>query len=86
MNLRDCPLGCELRIDCAALGSEAVLRLGELGLRSGTVVSVLQRAGFGGRVVLCGRQRFAIDAATAAALTGTRVGAAPAPVPSAQAA
>jgi ferrous iron transport protein A len=75
VNLRDCPLGCALRLDAMCLAAADELRLRELGLREGAVVSVVQRAGFGGRVVACGYQRFALDGVTAAALTGQAVAA-----------
>ncbi len=39
-------------------------RLRELGLRPGARVTVLQRTAFGGRVVLLGQRRIALDAAT----------------------
>jgi ferrous iron transport protein A len=65
-----------MRLDDAALDGPARLRMREIGLRPGAVVRVVQCAGFGGRVVACGHQRFALDAATAAALRGTRLTAA----------
>lgn len=44
------------------------LRVGELGLRPGTVVQVTHRAAFGGRVIAVGADRFAVDPATCASI------------------
>jgi ferrous iron transport protein A len=65
-----------VRLDDAALDDAARLRMCEIGLRPGAVVRVVQCAAFGGRVIACGHQRFALDAATAAALRGTQLTAA----------
>lgn len=43
-------------------------RLRELGLRPGASVTVGQRTAGGGRVVICGTARYAIDAATLRAI------------------
>jgi Fe2+ transport system protein FeoA len=44
------------------------LRMGELGLRSGTVVSVVHHGGATGRVVSIGGDRFALDLAACRAV------------------
>jgi ferrous iron transport protein A len=68
VKLAECPVGATLRLVGDALDPRDGLRLRELGLREGCLICVEQRAGFGGRVVRCGAQRFALDAATAKAL------------------
>ena len=69
MNLATCPLGKTLTIDSVCdLAPEVAFRLEELRIRPGCEVCVLQRGGFGGRVISAGQQRFAVDAVTARAL------------------
>ncbi len=65
MRLSDAPIGVELRLGASRLDDGATLRLSELGLRSGTVIRVLQRAGFDGRLIAVGSARLALDGRTA---------------------
>lgn len=49
-----------------ALDDRHAFRLAELGIRPGMTVRVVQRTGFGGRVLACGTARIALDRDTAA--------------------
>ncbi len=64
MNLAQWPVAAEGRVVAVDLDQSVRLRLGELGLRPGSVLRVTHRAAFGGRVVAIGADRFAVDAAT----------------------
>ncbi|MDR3107289.1 MAG: ferrous iron transport protein A [Bifidobacteriaceae bacterium] len=66
MKLTEAPLGALLRVERATLDAKTTLRLGEIGLRTGCLVCVMQRTVFGGTVVVCGGHRLALDKATAA--------------------
>lgn len=56
--------GSRARVVDVSLPDPDRLRLAELGLAEGTVLSVVQRAAFGGRVVALGASRLALDAGT----------------------
>lgn len=64
MNLGQWPVATQCRVVAVDLDQSMRLRLGELGLRPGSVLSVTHLAAFGGRVVAVGADRFAVDAAT----------------------
>ena len=66
MRLSDAPLATPLVL--TGLGIGDALRMRELGLRVGAVLEVVQRAGFGGRVLTLGPTRIALDHVTCAAL------------------
>lgn len=68
MNLAQVPPGKHVVLSSfredARTSPEAGSRLRELGLRPGAGMTVAQCTPFGGRVVLVGRRRVALDAAT----------------------
>ncbi|MBD7981314.1 MULTISPECIES: FeoA family protein [Oerskovia] len=68
MNLAEVPPGTRVVLTSARAGARLTptsdVRLRELGLRPGADVTVALRTPFGGRVVLVGRRRIALDAAT----------------------
>ncbi|MBM6699276.1 ferrous iron transport protein A [Bifidobacterium pullorum subsp. saeculare] len=66
--LRDCPLRADLVVTGIDLDERHRFRLLELGLRVGTVLRVVQRGNFGGRVVARGSERIALDGGTARAI------------------
>ncbi|NEG69337.1 FeoA family protein [Bifidobacterium choloepi] len=68
LTVRTAPLGVDVVIESIGLDERHRFRMLELGLRSGTVVRVIQKANFGGRVVAKGYERIAIDGKTAAAI------------------
>lgn len=69
MRLSQAPLGTPLVLTTFGIGDP--LRMRELGLRTGAVLEVVQRAGFGGRVLTIGPTRIALDHVTCAALDVT---------------
>lgn len=73
MQLDRSALGVDLEViavDLGALGRGPALgRLGELGLRVGASVRVVQRGAFGGHVLAIGSSRLAIDQACAARIS-----------------
>ena len=73
MDLVDLPVGATARIASVDVGADAdvTFRLGELGLRPGATVRVLNRAAFGGRVLALGTPG---ASASRAATTGMRLG------------
>ncbi|MDN4472354.1 FeoA family protein [Demequina zhanjiangensis] len=66
MTLAELPRGARARIRAVSAESDTALRLREMGLRPGTLVSVVGIAAAGARIVAIGAARIAIDAATAA--------------------
>ncbi len=54
------------RVSGVLLPPDVTTRLGDLGLRPGIVVTLLQNQGSGGTLVACGDARVALDADTAA--------------------
>ncbi|MCH4209737.1 FeoA family protein [Bifidobacterium sp.] len=64
-SLRTCPLGVEIEICKVDLTLRNRFRLSELGFREHERMRVIQKAGFGGRVVAHGTERIALDGATA---------------------
>jgi Fe2+ transport system protein FeoA len=68
MNLAEVPPGARVVLSSvreeAGAAPGAAQRLRELGLRPGAGMTVALRTPFGGRVVLVGRRRIALDAAT----------------------
>ncbi|MCI1713340.1 FeoA family protein [Bifidobacterium tibiigranuli] len=64
-SLRTCPLGVEIEICKVDLTLHNRFRLNELGFREHERMRVIQKAGFGGRVVAHGSERIALDGATA---------------------
>jgi Fe2+ transport system protein FeoA len=58
-------------IEAVAADSSEALRLAELGLRPGRLIRVVNKAGFGGRLVCCGQQRLSLDREAANALSGS---------------
>lgn len=58
------PLGSTVVLATPRLGTAAIRRLGELGLRSGTEVVILHRTAGRGRVIATGTTRIALDRAT----------------------
>lgn len=61
-------LGVPRRLAAVQLRAADRLRLAELGLRPGAVVTVLARMAGNGRLVALGTSRIAVDSATARAL------------------
>lgn len=61
----DCPLNSDMVITGIDMDVRHGFRLEELGLRRGTVIRVVQRSAFGGRVLARGPERIAVDAGTA---------------------
>lgn len=58
------PLGSTVVLTTPRLGTAAIRRLGELGLRAGTEVVILHRTAGRGRVIAAGTTRIALDRAT----------------------
>lgn len=73
MDLVDLPVGATARIASVDVGADAdvTFRLGELGLRPGATVRVLNRAAFGGRVLALGTPGASASRGVA---TGMRLG------------
>lgn len=68
MRLRDCAVGAPMRVTAVDVDRSARFRLHEMGLHAGAVVRVTQRGAFGARVIDVDSTRYALDAATAAAI------------------
>ena len=66
--LAGCRAGDTVIVDGIDLDERHRFRLMELGLRAGVVIRVVQRSGFGGRVVARGPERIALDGGTARAI------------------
>ncbi|MEP7193035.1 MAG: FeoA family protein [Actinomycetota bacterium] len=66
MTLPESPIGAELRVTGLRLLAADAFRLGEMGIRQGTLAHVTQHAAFGGRVIAVAGSRFALDGGTAA--------------------
>ena len=66
MHLTEAPIDVPLRLTAVGVGDP--LRMRELGLRVGCVLTVAQKAGFGGRVLALGPTRIALDHVSCAAL------------------
>jgi ferrous iron transport protein A len=66
MTLPESPMGAEMRVTGVRLPAAHAFRLGEMGIRLGTIAHVTQRAAFGGRVVAVAGSRYALDGGTAA--------------------
>jgi ferrous iron transport protein A len=65
VSLRDAKPGKPYTMTGTSLDDRHAFRLEEMGLRKGTMLTVIQRTNFGGRVVASGTQRIAIDGGTA---------------------
>ncbi len=65
VSLRDAKPGKPYTMTGTSLDDRHAFRLEEMGLRKGTMLTVIQRTNFGGRVVAYGTQRIAIDGGTA---------------------
>lgn len=65
VSLRDAKPGKPYTMTGTSLDDRHAFRLEEMGLRTGTMLTVIQRTNFGGRVVASGTQRIAIDGGTA---------------------
>lgn len=61
MQLCDCPVRQEIKLTDIALPARNVLRMQELGVRSGAHAVVTQHAGFGGLVLNIAGSRVAVD-------------------------
>jgi len=59
------PVGCTVTLTAVGLAAAERLRLAELGLRAGAVITVLARTAGGGRLLGIGTSRIAVDRATA---------------------
>ncbi len=66
MTLADLPRGARAHIRAVSAESDTALRLREMGLRPGTLISVVGIAAAGARIVAIRAARIAIDATTAA--------------------
>ena len=66
--LAGCRAGDTVIVDSVDLDERHRFRLMELGLRTGVTIRVVQRSGFGGRVVARGPERIALDGGTARAI------------------
>lgn len=69
--VRTCPLNRDATIRAIGLDERHRFRMLELGLREGSVIRVIQRSNFSGRVVAKGAERIALDGQTAASITVT---------------
>jgi len=67
--LAGAPIGVPVRLAAVDLPPSHRLRLAQLGLRPGAVVTVLHRMAGGARLVALGSSRVAVDPATARAVT-----------------
>lgn len=67
--LAGCRAGDTVIVDGIDLDERHRFRLMELGLRAGVIIRVVQRSGFGGRVVARGPERIALDGGTARAIS-----------------
>lgn len=65
MRLKDLPTGVDASVVAVHADGDIGLRLGEMGIRPGVNVRVLQRAGIAGRLLAFGCERIAVDLATA---------------------
>lgn len=65
LTVENCPMDEDMAITAIDVDSRHRFRMLELGLRAGTVIRVVQRANFGGRVVAKGTERIALDGGTA---------------------
>lgn len=65
-----CTAGDVVRLTGVGLAAADRLRLAELGLRVGAVVTVAGRTAGGGRILAFGHSRVALDGRTAARLAG----------------
>lgn len=68
MTVARCPLNIDMTITDIDIAPRYRFRMLELGLRKGSVIRVVQRANFHGRVVAKGSERIALDGATAACI------------------
>jgi ferrous iron transport protein A len=68
VTLADLPATADVRVLNLAVEPSVRLRMREIGLRDGAVVRVWGTTAFGGRVVVLGGSRIALDAATARAV------------------
>ncbi|PAU69182.1 Ferrous iron transport protein A [Bifidobacterium italicum] len=69
LTVENCPLDEDMAITAIDVDERHRFRMLELGLRAGTVIRVVQRANFGGRVVARGTERIALDGRTASRIT-----------------
>jgi Fe2+ transport system protein FeoA len=74
-SLSDVPAGTSGMLSSGTLTGNARLRLGQLGLRTGAVVTVLGRTAGGGRLIGVGTSRIGLDRDTSRRLTLRLVGA-----------
>ncbi len=72
-SLETAGVGATLRLTEVGLGRASRLRLAELGLRPGALLTVLARTAGGGRLVGIGTTRLALDRATVRHLRGDAV-------------
>lgn len=68
MQLTDMSVGTRARVTAVDLPDQHRQRLAVLGVFTGSLVEVAQRAGFGGRVVRIGSGRLALDGSTCASI------------------
>lgn len=68
MTLRDCPRAMRVVVDDIDLDDRHRFRLCEISLAPGVGLRVVQRGAFGGRVIVFGDERVAVDGATARAV------------------
>lgn len=73
--LVDVPVAAQVRLDTSGCAPSCRLRMAELGLRAGSVVTVVGRSSGGGRVMQLGMARVAVDRSTACALRACPVAA-----------
>lgn len=65
LTVENCPMDEDMAITAIDVDARHRFRMLELGLRAGTVIRVVQRANFGGRVIAKGTERIALDGGTA---------------------
>lgn len=68
MNLAKCPTRVKVRLTDVPVPRTNQLRIAELGVRIGAVVTVVQRAGFGGVILNIAGSRVALDHRSAKAI------------------
>lgn len=71
LTVENCPMDADMAITAIGVDERHRFRMLELGLRAGTVIRVVQRASFGGRVVAKGTERIALDGRTASLIAVT---------------
>ncbi|PAU67250.1 FeoA family protein [Bifidobacterium criceti] len=71
LTVEHCPLDADMTITAIDIDERHRFRMLELGLRVGTIIRVIQKSNFGGRVIAKGTERIAIDGHTAARVAVT---------------